>query len=46
MKKCFPEVDTGERLRLSAFAEADTGERMCCVKGHMMKESLLTTHMY
>ena len=32
------------------FAEADTGERMFCysrhVKGHVMKDSLLTTHMY
>jgi hypothetical protein len=32
------------------FAEADTGKRMFCeskhVTGHMMKNSLLTTHMY
>jgi len=32
------------------LAETDTGERMFCqskqVKGHMMKDSLLTAHMY
>jgi len=32
------------------FTEADTGERMFCsnkhAEGHMMKDSLLTTHMY
>jgi hypothetical protein len=29
MKECFPELDTGKRLR-QHFTETDTGERMFC----------------
>jgi len=30
VKECFPEVDTGERLRQTRLTETDTGERMFC----------------
>jgi len=30
VKKCFPEVDTGERLMMERFTEANTRERMFC----------------
>jgi hypothetical protein len=34
VKECFPDVDTGERLKgrlvKEGFTEADTGERMFC----------------
>jgi hypothetical protein len=42
-------VGWGEHVK-EHFTEADTGERMFCqskhMKGHVMKDSLLMTHMY
>jgi hypothetical protein len=54
VKECFIKVDTGVKglggLVKEHFAEADRGERMLClskpVKGHVIKDSLLTTCMY
>jgi hypothetical protein len=54
VKECFIKVGSGVkgsgRLVKEGFAEADTGERMFCsskhIKGHMMKDSLLTVCTY